>query len=89
MLKQEPTGEAINIKRVEYDKRIEFPLEDFCKFILEQLPCADKVNDVIKLSDGESYVISTFKLGVIKSEEEEKEEGEEIKDREEPLEEQK
>ena len=72
MTEAEPTGEAINIKRLKDEKRIEFPLEDLVKYILGELPSSDKINDEIRLSDGESYVISSLKLGVIKPKEEEK-----------------
>ena len=54
--------EGISIERLSDKERVELSISDFLKWIISELPIADKVNDEIKLNNGEVFRISSFQL---------------------------
>jgi len=54
--------EGVSIERLSDKENLELPMGDFLKLLIAELPIADKVNDEIKLKNGEVFRISSLQV---------------------------
>lgn len=54
--------EGVSIERLSDKKNVSLPMVDFLKLMIAELPIADKVNDEIKLNNGEVFRISSLQV---------------------------
>ena len=54
--------EGVSIERLSDKENLELPMGDFLKLLIAELLIADKVNDEIKLKNGEVFRISSLQV---------------------------